>query len=255
MFISVDKAQIFSTSFGSKTAPAIVGIGGWIGSWELWLDPLSILSQHWHTVAYDHRGSGATVAPLETITPQHLTDDVFAVMDAYGLPDFVLAAESSGAFTALSATLKHPERIRGLVIVDGNYYSPPFTGETPFQSHLRQNFDQALTQFVNACIPEPGSEAIRHWGLQILQRASVEAAIALSRAWAGTDLRPQLHRISQPTLVIHGEADVIVPPEAAHTLAQALPNSKLITMPGVGHVPTLTRPAEVAQAIKGFFAQ
>ena len=101
MFVTVGDAQIFTISFGSRALPPIVGIGGWIGSWELWADPFSILSQDWHTIAYDHRGSGATVAPPASITFARLVDDLFAVLDALGVEQCVLAAESSGALTAL----------------------------------------------------------------------------------------------------------------------------------------------------------
>jgi pimeloyl-ACP methyl ester carboxylesterase len=41
--------------------------------------------------------------------------------------------------------------------------------------------------------------------------------------------------------------------EASQRLAQRLPNATLITLPGAGHVPTMTRPLEVARAIKQFF--
>ena len=65
MFITVDEARIFATAFGPLTGPAILGLGGWIGSWELWAEPFSVLSARWHTIAYDHRGSGATTALVE----------------------------------------------------------------------------------------------------------------------------------------------------------------------------------------------
>ena len=255
MFIPLENAQIFSTSFGSKTAPAIMGIGGWIGSWELWLEPFSILSAHWHTIAYDHRGSGATIAPIESITLDHLTADVFAVMDAYGLQSCVLAAESAGALTALAAALKHPERIQGLVIVAGMYYQPASEAESPFEQGLRHDYQRTLERFADACVPEPNAEHIKHWGLQILRRTTQAAAIALFKTNSSIDLRAELHRVTQPTLILHGEADALVPLEAARWLAQTLPKATLLTLPNTGHVPTLTRPREVAQAIMKFFAQ
>jgi pimeloyl-ACP methyl ester carboxylesterase len=82
MFVTVGNAKIYSTAFGSITSPVIVGIGGWIGSWELWAEPFAILSHNWRTIAYDHRGAGATIAPVESITFDRLVDDVFAVLDA-----------------------------------------------------------------------------------------------------------------------------------------------------------------------------
>ncbi|MFN8474295.1 MAG: alpha/beta hydrolase [Anaerolineae bacterium] len=254
MFITLGDAKLFTTSFGSPSAPAIVGIGGWTGSWELWLDVFSILSQDWHTVAYDHRGAGATVAPVESITFDNMVDDVFSVMDAYRVKTCVLAAESAGARTALRAALRHPERITGLVIVDGSYSSPPLLGEDPFLDGLRGAYAITVQYFVDACIPEPDSDHLKRWGRQILQRASQEAAIALYLVRDGSDIRNDLPKITQPALLIHGENDIIVALASSEALLNSLPNAKLTVMHGTGHVPTVTRPREVASEIQSFFA-
>ena len=114
MFITHNHARIFSLSFGAGPR-TILGIGGWIGSWELWAEPFALLSSTWRTIAYDHRGSGATVAPVATITVANMVDDLFAVMDAYDVAQCVLAAESAGAVVALQAALARPVRILSLI--------------------------------------------------------------------------------------------------------------------------------------------
>lgn len=253
MFVTVGNAKIYATSFGSTTSPVIVGIGGWIGSWELWVEPFAILSQNWRTIAYDHRGAGATIAPVESITFDRLVDDVFAVLDAYTVEQCVLAAESAGALTALGAALKNPHRIIGLVIVDGLSYRETPPEKDLFLLGLRQAYSATLDRFVEACVPEPDSDHIKRWGRQIIDRASQEAAIALHLSTSKTDLRNDLHRITQPTLILHGEADALVSVEDAHQLAKTLPYVKLTVLPGAGHVPTMTRPLEVAHEITSFF--
>mgnify|MGYP002397929107 CR=1 FL=1 len=252
MFVITQDAKIYTTSFGSPTAPIILGIGGWIGSWELWTEPFSILSRTWHTIAYDHRGSGATVASAESITAMQLVDDLFAVMDAYGIARCVLAAESAGALTALGAALAKPERITGLVIVDGMYYRPP-TDPDLFLLGLHKAYSKTLDRFVEACLPEADCEHIKRWGRQIIDRSEQAAAIALYLAAGSVDLRRDLPHIRQPTLIIHGEADAIVPLAAAEMLAQTLPDAQLVTLPAAGHVPTLTQPNTIATAISNFF--
>ncbi len=253
MFITVGNAKIYATSFGSTTAPAILGIGGWIGSWELWAEPFAILSQNWRTIAYDHRGAGATIAPVESITFDRLVDDVFAVLDSMGVEHCVLAAESAGALTALGAALRTPHRITGLVIVDGLYYRKTPPEKDSFLLGLRQAYSATLDRFVEACVPEPDSDHIKRWGRQIIDRASQDAAIALHLAASQTDLRNDLKLITQPTLILHGEADVLVSVEEARQLAKTMPNTKLTILPGAGHVPTMTRPHEVAHEIMSFF--
>ena len=253
MFINVGDAKIYTTSFGLTTSPVIVGIGGWIGSWELWAEPFSILSQSWYTIAYDHRGAGATIASAESITFNRLVDDVIAVLDAYNVENCVLAAESAGAITALSAALKHPKRITGLVIVDGMYFRETPPEKDLFLLGLRKAYSTTLDHFVETCVPEPDSDHIKRWGRQIIDRASQEAAIALYLSAGEVDLRNEISHISQPTLILHGEADGIVPIKEARQLSGILSNAKLSILPGAGHVPTMTHPQEIAHEIMNFF--
>jgi 3-oxoadipate enol-lactonase len=253
MFIPIGKTKIYATSFGPTTAPALLSIGGWIGSWELWAEPFSILSENWRTIAYDHRGAGATVTPTETITFEQLVDDVFTVLDACNVEQCILAAESAGALTALGAALKNPQRITGLVIVDGMYFRDTPKEKDLFLMGLKKAYPMTLDRFVEACVSEPDSDHIKRWGRQIIDRASQDAAIALHLMASEIDLRNDLHRITQPTLIIHGEADALVPVEEAHWLAKTLPNSKLVVLKGAGHVPTMTRPVEISREINDFF--
>jgi len=252
MFITVGDAKLYATAFGATTSPTIMGIGGWIGSWELWVEPFAILSQQWRVIAYDHRGAGASIAPVESIAFDRLVDDVCAVLDAYQVESCVLAAESAGALTALGAALKYPQRIRGLVIVDGLYFRETPPAKDMFLGGLRLAYPATLDRFIDACVPEPDSDHIKRWGRQILDRASQAAAIALYLAAGEIDVRDELRHITQPTLIVHGEADAIVPVEQAHQLAAMLPNSRLRVLSGAGHVPTMTRPREVAHEIMSF---
>lgn len=253
MFITIGDAQIYAASFGSKSSPTIVGIGGWIGSWELWAEPFSILSQNWHTLAYDHRGAGATLAPIESITFDRLVDDVFAVLDAYAIEHCILAAESAGALTAFGAALKNPDRITGLVIVDGLIHRQTPPEKDPFLLGLQTAYSATLDRFVDACLPEPADGCIKQWGRKIINRASQDAAVALHLMASSVDLRADLPRLAQPTLIIHGEADLLVPISEAHWLAKTLPQAKLVVLKDAGHIPTMTHPVEIAQKITAFF--
>lgn len=252
MFITVDEAKIYTTAFGPK-GRTILGLGGWIGSWELWAEPFSILSQNWHTISYDHRGTGATTAPVESITFDRLVQDVFAVLDAYNVEQCVLAAESAGAAVAITAVLQQPHRFSGLVIVDGLYYRVVPSSQDAFFRGLEMNYPYTLDMFAQACVPEKINTHIRRWGRQILDRASQESAMALYRVMDGLDLRESVKQLTTPTLIIHGSADAILSVQAAHHLADLLPSAQLTIIDGANHIPTMTHPQEVAQAITVMF--
>jgi pimeloyl-ACP methyl ester carboxylesterase len=253
MFILLDDTKLYTTSFGSKLAPPILFLSGWIGSWEDWADTISVLSQDWRTIAYDHRGTGATVAPLESINLKTMVDDVFRVLDQYQIQQCVLAGMSAGAGVALLAVLRHPERFTGLVLANSMDFRGGSQTNHGFLTMLEKNYDAALDYFVNACVPEVNSEHIKRWGRQILNRASPEAALALFRMALAVDLGSDLAKVTLRTLVLHGDLDTISTLESAEWLARILPNASLEVVSGTGHVPILTQPEEVAKRINAFF--
>ena len=155
MFITLGDTKIFTISFGSRTLPTVLALGGWIGSWEDQLEPLAILSENWRVASFDHRGSGITIAPVASITFDTLIDDVFVVMDTIGIEQCVLAAMSMGAAVALGAVLRHPERFSGLVLANSlDLREKPANDNDMFLVGLTQDYSRTLAGFINACVPE-----------------------------------------------------------------------------------------------------
>lgn len=248
MFLRVDDVLLNTVAFGDPAAPAFLGHGGWVGSWELWQEPFELMQHTWRCLGYDHRGSGATSASAAQITPQALVDDVFRVMDHYGVESCVLAGESLGALTAITAALQQPERVRGLVLVDGVMAAgqrPPH----PMIAGVHADYPATVQWFVDACVPEPDAEHIRRWGRQILLRTDPELAARIFEAYDEEPVDPPVEDLQQPTLVLHGEQDVIAPRAAAEAVAARIPRAELVVVPGAGHVPTLTMPERVVAAI------
>ncbi|MBL8376861.1 MAG: alpha/beta hydrolase [Burkholderiales bacterium] len=252
MFFDVPGAKLYASRSGPAGGQAILAIGGWIGSSELWQEPLAMLSEDHAVVSYDHRGTGISITTPEAISFDNLVSDALAVLDAYGIGQCVLAAESAGAQTALAVAARYPDRVSHLVIVDGMYSRGVAVESDPFLQGLRSNYAATIERFVQLCVPETDSEHIKEWGRKLLARASPEAAIALRIVGSETDVTADIARIRQPTLVLHGSLDKIVPLDRAADLVNALPNASLVVLDNAGHVPTLTRPVQVANAIRSF---
>lgn len=255
MFIRLGERMINTVSFGAGDPP-LFAVGGWIGTWQVWRQPLEILSRSRRCIAYDHRGSGQTLADVADLNLEGMVDDVFALMDAMEVDRCWLAGESQGGFIAASAALRDPSRFLGLAIVS----SAPVLDETSrnrratFAERLEADRDATLRRFIRACIPEPGSEHLQRWLRSILDEAEPAYGPALVRQMA-VDLRDRLSELRLPTLVIHGKEDVIEPPEGGKVFAAGIPGARLLLLDGVGHVPTMTRPAQVAAAIENFIAR
>ena len=252
-YVQAEDAQLWTVAFGPGDGPALVAVGGWIGSWELWAGPFGELSARWRVVSFDHRGTGATISSAASISHERLVDDIFVVLDAHGIDRCVLAGESAGAGVVISAAARHPERVAGLVLVDGSIPTGRRQEDDPFPLSLRSDFAGTIDRFVDACLPGPDADALRHWGRLILSRSTPEHAIALY--CAAVDPRDDLAHVRAPALVIHCEGDRIAPLEDGRALAAGLPNATLRVLTGSEHVPTLTRPGEIAALIEEWQAR
>lgn len=252
-YVQAEDAQLWTVAFGPGDGPALVAVGGWIGSWELWAGPFGELSARWRVVSFDHRGTGATISSAASISHERLVDDIFVVLDAHGIDRCVLAGESAGAGVVISAAARHPERVAGLVLVDGSIPTGRRQEDDPFPLSLRSDFAGTIDRFVDACLPGPDADALRHWGRLILSRSTPEHAIALY--CAAVDPRDDLAHVRAPALVIHCEGDRIAPIEDGRALAAGLPNATLRVLTGSEHVPTLTRPGEIAALIEEWQAR
>ena len=184
--------------------------------------------------------------------PQGLVDDLFSVLDYYDVDRCVVAGESMGALTVIEAVLRQPARFEGLVLVDGVTET---SGQVTDHSAVRDGYDSYVPAFVDACIPEPGSEHLRQWGRQILMRADPDAAAGMLESHDVPRIAADLGAITIPTLVIHGRCDVIVAPSVGEAAAAAIQHAELVVIEDAGHVPTLTRPREVVAAITAWSAR
>lgn len=260
MFVDIEGYKALAYSFGSGPR-TLLTVGGWIGSSEVWLPTLELLSPTWRVAGFDHRGAGETVVPVAAITYDALVDDVFRVMDALDIAQCVLGGESAGTQVVLDAVLRHPERFRGAVLVDGaaGLPRPLVAGPSPIPgpplTWPGANHRARLEWFVALCMPEPDADHLRRWGHDILLRAGPEAA---TRLWgigreSCAQLEARLAEITQPVLLVRGSEDVLAPRIAMEELSRGLPNCTLVEIPGAGHVPIMTRPSIVAKAIDTYF--
>jgi pimeloyl-ACP methyl ester carboxylesterase len=92
---------------------------------------------------------------------------------------------------------------------------------------------------------------LQRWLRDIVHRTGRDACCRLIEAYYDVDLRDRVHEVDLPTLVIHGALDRLHPDAMGHAerLAAAIPGARLERLEGVGHVPTLSSPEQVAELI------
>ncbi len=163
-----------------------------------------------------------------------------------------------GGFVALQMAIRHPDLVSRLVLADcGACFSPE--GRQAFLNMaagasaggLEKICDIAMRRLFAPAFQAANPELIAERRAAFL-RVDKEVVIAACHALAKLDLRPDLARVTCPTLVLVGEEDEATPPEMSKELASSLPNARLQIIPGCAHVPQLQDPAAFLLAIHEF---
>jgi pimeloyl-ACP methyl ester carboxylesterase len=235
----------------------IEGLGQAIWAWR---EQIPAFAQHFLTISYDTRGTGRSPAPTE----QYLMADLAA--DAAGIlagRRAHIVALSMGGYVALTLALANPELVRSLVLTATGAGGPD---RVPRQQYVRDAFAAALElppeEFGRRTMPftfAPGwPERYRGRFEEILaarleRPTSYETIEAHANAcYAYYNEGIEVERIDTPALVIHGDADLIVPVENGRMLAARLPNARYVELPGRGHNLPLEEPETFNELVLDF---
>jgi 3-oxoadipate enol-lactonase len=207
--------------------------------------------------APDFPGLG-TAAPEERPSIDGAADAVAAIVreEAPGGRG-VLCGLSMGGYVALSVAARHPEVVRGLVLVSTRAEPDSEQGRADRDALARTVREEGLSAFLDAFLPrlhaEDAPAEARRASRAIAEEQDPEAvARALEALRDRGDRRPDLGRMDVPALVVSGEADGVTTPEVMRALAGALPDAELRTLPRLGHLCALEAPAAIAAEIDAF---
>ncbi|SEG66744.1 Pimeloyl-ACP methyl ester carboxylesterase [Methylobacterium sp. 190mf] len=121
----VNGLNIFYREAGPKDAPTVLLLHGFPSSSFQYRNLIPVLAARYHVIAPDYPGFGRSSAPDHTAfayTFTHLTDVVDAFLDQIDVKSYTLYIQDYGAPVGLRLALRHPERVTGLIVQNGNAY-------------------------------------------------------------------------------------------------------------------------------------
>ena len=269
-----DRTEIFYKDWGPKTAQPIVFHHGWPLSSDDWDNQLMFfLDQGYRVVAHDRRGHGRSTQTDAGNDMDTYASDVSDLVEALDLRNAVHIGHSTGGGEATHYVARaQPGRVAKAVLLDA---VPPVMirkesnpGGTPIEvfdgyraalanDRAQLYLDIPTGPFYNFNKPgvAPIEGLIRNWWRQSMM-GSVKAGYECIKAFSETDFTEDLRTIEVPVLVIHSEADQIVPyADSAPLAVQLLKNGRLKTYKDLPHGCHSTHPdlinADILAFIRG----
>jgi 3-oxoadipate enol-lactonase len=254
----VNGARIAYDVAGS--GPPVLLLHAGIGDRRMWDDQIATFAEHFTVVRFDARGFGETRKPDAPFAPYA---DAIALLDHLGFSRAHFIGVSMGSQSAIEAAIAAPERVSALVAVaarTGMPVSPALRAGWDRVNELYEAGDTAgaveneLRMWVDG--PDRGVDAVDP---EMRERVrDMNAALFARDDDAGEEIpldppaAERLAEISAPTLILHGDKDVMDVRLAAGHLAATIPGARLAIIPDAAHLPQMERPELFNEIVLGF---
>lgn len=235
----------------------IAGLGQGLWAWRWVVEPLA---QRWRTITFDARGTGRSPRLEGPCSIREFAQDAAEILA--GRRAHVVGL-SMGGYVALTLALARPELVRSLVLAGTGAGGPE---RVPRPDDVREGFNAALTlpyeDFVRTTLHyafAPGWTERNPERMEEIVAARLERPAGFDTIAAHADAcyryyaeGVEVERVTAPALVLHGDADRIVPVENGRALAARLPKAEYVELAGAGHNLPLEEPELFAHLVGDF---
>jgi 3-oxoadipate enol-lactonase len=222
----------------------IMGLGG---NTTRWFHIMPVFSQEYRVIAFDNRGAGQSDKPDIPYTMEMMADDIADLLDTINIDSAHIFGISLGGMIAQHFALRHPQRVTSLIlgctrcggqhsIMDdqgsGNVLDPQRLWTMTPEERARDMLPTLWSQEFIDNNPEIVEE---HIALSIENPIDPTGYIRQLQAANSHDTYDRLPEIKVPTMVIAGDADLLIPAGNSVILASRIPGAELVILPKMGH--------------------
>jgi pimeloyl-ACP methyl ester carboxylesterase len=231
-FVRVGAVSIYYETYGA--GPPVLVMHGGLGTHEDMRNQIKALAASHFVIAPDSRGQGRSTDSNMQLTYSAMADDMVQLLDRLGISRVDVAGWSDGGIIGLELAMRHPKRVRRLVVISANFNPAGIRQSSLAQEDVpRTPIRYRIFSRTPEYWPIIYRKVMKMWRTQ--PNYSIE----------------DLGRIEAPTLVIAGEFD-IVRPEHTSQLAKAIPGSQEIIIKGSTHSVPTDKPDSINEIILRF---
>jgi len=236
------------------TCPAILLLHGSGVSARSWTFQLQNLGHALRILAIDLPGHGES-DPIDNMTLEGYADAARGLLDALGTGPVLVAGHSLGGAVAQVLAARHPEMVRGLVLLSTCVNLPETNGFLHrFYRYLPASIQKVLFFSTAKKIlfsPSASREAIL-LGMEELRACRPETILRDMAAAQAMDLQEVAQGLRVPTLILCGNRDKLTPPAFSARLRELISDSRLLIVAGAGHMLPLETPGRVSEELLEF---
>jgi non-heme chloroperoxidase len=241
-----DGTKLFYRSWGA--GKPVVFASAWMLNSQAWQYQMLPLSEAgYRCIAFDRRGHGRSEDPGQGFDMDTLAGDVASVMDGLDLSDATLVGHSLGCAEHVRYLTNHGQsRVRRLVLIAPTTPCILKSADNPdgldpaffvgMRAAIAKDFPGVIAANMKPFVGPETSQALLDWVTAMTQQNSLKAIIECNRTFTTADFRAELPRLSLPTLILHGDADVSAPLALTGKKTAALiPKAQLRVYEGAPH--------------------
>jgi 3-oxoadipate enol-lactonase len=240
--------------------PAILFVHGYPLDRTMWADQIARL-EGYRRIAPDLRGMGRSDAPDLGYSMEIYATDLAALLDTLGVNEVVLCGFSMGGYVVFEFLRRWRHRVRALMLVSTRAEAEATEGRRARDASAALARESGAGAIADAMLGKMLTPATIKASPALAERVRalmaatpvpgiVGALAAMRDRPDSLDLLPTLTGI--PALVIVGQEDSITPPDRARAMANALPDARLVVIPGGAHLTTMEKAEEVTAAMQAF---
>jgi pimeloyl-ACP methyl ester carboxylesterase len=212
---------------------------------------------------FDNRGTGRSSKEPPPASIEQLADDAASVLDGLGVERAHVLGHSMGGYIAQTLAVRRPDLVRSLMLV-GTGAGKPGHEHVPAETNAQwlANAHLPAEEYARATMhlsfaagwKEANEEAYEGY---VAERVEYPTPPECWRAQYDACVRFIEHglpieQIAVPVLVVHGDADRVVPISNGRAIARRIPGAQLVVLDGVGHYPYLEDPDRFTHAARNF---
>lgn len=240
--------------------PAVLLVHAFPLSGVMWQSQIDALADRFRVIAPDLRGFGGSDAPTGPYPMETFAADLAGLLDTLGIEQVVLGGLSMGGYIAFAFWRNYPARVRALILADTRANPDNAEGKATRETNAQLAETQGASAIADQMLPKllaPNAPpALQSHVRSIIERNSPQG---IAGALRGMALRPDatdlLTRIHVPTLFLVGAVDTLTTPDVMREMQAAVPNSRLVEIPGAAHVANLENPTAFNIALAEFLRE